>query len=52
MTSDLDHDPGIPGVKTPEQVPPDDDEPEVTSPPDTSPPETDDEGHLAPPREP
>jgi hypothetical protein len=50
MTSELDHDPGIPGTKLPEQLPPQD-EPEVVSPPDTSPPESDDEGHQAPPRE-
>jgi hypothetical protein len=45
---DLPQDPGIPGVKTPAQLPPDD-EPEVERVPDPGAPDTDDEGHMAPP---
>jgi hypothetical protein len=43
----LRQDPGIPGPKTPEQVPPDD-EPEVEAVPDAEQPDVDDEGHQAP----
>jgi hypothetical protein len=46
--SEIPQDPGIPGVKTPEQLPPDD-EPEVEHVPDPEQPDTDDEGHLDPP---
>ena len=46
---DIPQDPGIPGTKTPEQLPPDDD-PEVERVPDTGPPDVDDEGHMAPER--
>jgi len=45
---DLPQDPGIPGPKTPEQVPPDD-EPEVAEVPDAEQPDADDEGHQSPP---
>lgn len=45
---DLPQDPGIPGWKTPEQLPPDD-EPEVADVPDTGQPDVDDEGHMTPP---
>lgn len=45
---DLPQDPGIPGVKTPEQLPPDD-EPVVVEVPDAGQPDADDEGHLDPP---
>ena len=48
---DLPQDPGIPGLKTPEQVPPDDDEPEVEEVPDSGEPDADQEGHMAPPRD-
>ena len=41
--------PGIPGLKTPEQLPPDD-EPEVEHVPDADQPDADGEGHMAPPR--
>ena len=41
-------DPGIPGTKTPEQLPPED-EPEVERVPDSGPPDGDDEGQMAPP---
>ena len=47
---DLPQDPGIPGPKTPEQLPPDD-ELEVDEVPDTGKPDVDDEGHVAPPDE-
>lgn len=46
--ADLPQDPGIPGTKTPEQVPPDD-QPEVADVPDAAPPDADNEGHQAPP---
>ena len=46
---DLPQDPGIPGRKTPEQTPPDD-EPEVEDVPDSEQPDADDEGRMSPPR--
>ena len=46
---DIPQDPGIPGLKTPEQLPPDD-EPEVERVPDAEQPDADGEGHMAPPR--
>ena len=45
---EIPQDPGIPGTKTPEQVPPDD-EPEIEGVPDSQQPDADDEGHQAPP---
>jgi hypothetical protein len=45
---DLPQDPGIPGPKTPAQLPPDD-EPRVDEVPDAEQPDADDEGHLDPP---
>ena len=45
---DLPQDPGIPGSKTPEQLPADD-EPEVADVPESEHPDADDEGHQAPP---
>ena len=47
---DIPQDPGIPGLSTPEQLPPDD-EPDVADVPDAPQPDTDDEGHQAPPRD-
>jgi hypothetical protein len=47
---DLPQDPGIPGPKAPEQLPPQD-EPEVGRVPDSAQPDADDEGHMAPPPE-
>jgi hypothetical protein len=44
---ELPQDPGIPGSKTPEQLPPED-EPEVDRVPDADEPDVDDEGHMAP----
>ena len=44
---DITQDPGIPGVKTPEQLPPDAD-PEVERVPDSGPADADDEGHMSP----
>lgn len=44
---DITQDPGIPGVKTPEQLPPDA-EPEVERVPDSGPADADDEGHMSP----
>ena len=45
---DLPQDPGIPGTKVPEELPPQD-EPEVVElVPDTGSPDVDDEGHRAP----
>ena len=44
---DLPQDPGIPGAKTPEELPPQD-KPEVEEVPDVGHPDTDDEGHMAP----
>jgi hypothetical protein len=41
----LTQDPGIPGVKTPEQLPPQD-EPEIEDVPDADQPDVDDEGHM------
>ena len=38
-------DPGIPGWKTPEQLPPQD-EPEIEDVPDSEHPDVDDEGHM------
>jgi hypothetical protein len=46
---ELPQDPGIPGTKTPEQLPPDD-EPEVERVPDAQQPDADGEGHMAPRR--
>ena len=45
---DLPQDPGIPGTKTPEQLPPDE-EPDVQDVPESEQPDVDDEGHQAPP---
>ena len=45
---DLPQDPGIPGEKTPAELPPDD-EPEVDEVPDAEQPDVDDEGHMTPP---
>ena len=45
---DIPQDPGIPGPKTPEQVPPDD-ELDVADVPDAEQPDADDEGHQSPP---
>ena len=45
---DLPQDPGIPGVKTPEELPPQS-EPAVEGVPDADQPDVDDEGHMAPP---
>jgi hypothetical protein len=47
---DLPQDPGIPGTKTPEQLPPDE-EPDVEDVRESEQPDADDEGHQAP-REP
>jgi hypothetical protein len=44
---DLPQDPGIPGPKQPEQLPPQD-EPEIDRVPDSDEPDADDEGHMAP----
>jgi hypothetical protein len=44
---DLPQDPGIPGPKPPQQLPPDD-EPEVERVPDWGEPDVDDEGHQDP----
>jgi hypothetical protein len=44
---DVPQDPGIPGTKVPEELPPQD-EPEVERVPDTGRPDVDDEGHRAP----
>ena len=46
---DITQDPGIPGVKTPEQLPPDDEQ-EVERVPDSGPADADDEGHMSPAR--
>jgi len=46
---DLPQDPGIPGPKAPEQLPPED-EPEVERVQDAEQPDADCEGHMAPPR--
>ena len=46
-SEDLPQDPGIPGWKTPEQLPPQD-EPEVERVPDSGMPDVDDEGQMAP----
>jgi hypothetical protein len=46
---DLPQDPGIPGSKTPEQLPRED-RPEVDEVADAQQPDVDDEGHQAPPR--
>ena len=43
----LPQDPGIPGVKTPEQLPPQD-EPDVERVPESEQPDVDDEGQMAP----
>ncbi len=48
---DLPQDPGIPGPKAPEELPPDDDEPDVEAVPESGDPEVDREGHMAPPRD-
>jgi hypothetical protein len=44
---DLPQDPAIPGWKTPQELPPQD-EPEVDDVPDSGPPDVDDEGHMEP----
>jgi hypothetical protein len=44
---ELPQDPGVPGTKVPEELPPQD-EPEVERVPDYGPPDVDDEGHMAP----
>jgi hypothetical protein len=46
---DLPQDPGIPGQKSPEELPPED-EPEVERVPDSEQPDVDDEGAMAPNR--
>jgi len=46
---DIPQDPGIPGPKAPEQLPPED-EPDVEHVPDAEQPDADGEGHMAPPR--
>ena len=46
---DLPQDPGIPGRKSPEELPPED-EPEVERVPDSEQPDVDDEGAMAPNR--
>jgi membrane protein implicated in regulation of membrane protease activity len=46
--ADIPQDPGIPGSKVPEQLPPQR-KPRVRRVPDTGPPETDNEGHMTPP---
>ena len=46
---DLPQDPGIPGQKTPEELPPED-EPEVARVTDSDQPDVDDEGTMAPNR--
>jgi hypothetical protein len=47
---DLPQDPGIPGPKVPEELPPQD-EPAVEEVPDSGHPDVDDEGHMAPERQ-
>ena len=42
---DIPQDPGIPGSKAPDELPPDD-EPEVDNVPDVGEPDVDDEGHM------
>ena len=44
---DLPQDPGIPGTKTPEELPPRD-EPGVERVPESEEPDVDDEGHMTP----
>jgi hypothetical protein len=44
---DIPQDPGIPGTKTPEQLPPQQ-EPDVEGVPDSGPPDVDEEGNMAP----
>ena len=44
---DLPQEPGIPGLKVPEEVPPKR-KPRVRETRDTGPPDSDDEGHMAP----
>jgi hypothetical protein len=44
---DLPQDPGIPGTKIPEELPPQD-EPDVERVPESEQPDADDEGHMAP----
>jgi hypothetical protein len=48
---DIPQDPGIPGLKTPEQLPPEE-ELEVPRVPDADQPDADGEGHMAPPSPP
>jgi hypothetical protein len=43
---DIPQDPGIPGSKVPEEVPPQT-KPGIKEVPDTGPPDSDDEGHMA-----
>jgi hypothetical protein len=46
VNPDLTQDPGIPGTKVPEELPPGD-EPEVEAVPEADQPDVDDEGHMA-----
>lgn len=46
---EISQDPGIPGSKTPEQLPPEE-ELDVERVPDSKQPDVDGEGHMAPPR--
>ena len=46
--ADILQDPGIPGSKVPEELPPEK-KPHVKKVPDTGPPDMDNEGHMAPP---
>jgi hypothetical protein len=46
---DVPQDPGIPGSKLPEQLPPED-EPDVARVPESEQPDSDDEGHMTPDR--
>ena len=46
--ADIPQDPGIPGSKVPEELPPQK-KPHVKKVPDTGPPDVDNEGHTAPP---
>jgi hypothetical protein len=45
---DIPQDPGIPGSKVPDELPPDD-EPDIADVPDAEQPDVDDEGSMAPP---
>jgi hypothetical protein len=48
--ADIPQDPGIPGSKVPEELPPRK-KPHVENVPDTGHPDTDNEGHMTPPAE-